>query len=272
MTSLPTSDDLEDRTLQLLRTAQATDPADAAELRDRVVLMHRPMALRVAHRFEGRGVEADDLRQVALLGLVLAVNRFRPETGYAFAAYAIPTISGELKRYFRDHGWAVRPPRAVQETRLSLRAARPGLEQRLGRAPDAGESAAAVGRSAVAVRAAEDADRHYRWVSLDAPVSDDTSGTLGDTLTDSAAVEAFNRVELRIFLQPAVARLETHEREILRLRFGENLTQREIGQQIGASQMQVSRLLAAIFEQLRRELTAEPAPAGCRLIRADESG
>ncbi|WP_265446359.1 sigma-70 family RNA polymerase sigma factor [Flexivirga meconopsidis] len=255
-------DAVEARTNTLLTLAHAApDATQAARYREQAILLQRPLARHLARRFEGRGIEADDLRQVAFVGLVLAVHRFSPQHARTFSAFAVPTISGEIKRHFRDHGWAVRPPRAVQENRIKVLAAQQQLLQEFGRSPSVDEVASCVGESPQAVRMAQAADQQYRSESLDAPLRDGTLVSLVEMLSDPAAHEAFERVEAIDLLRPALATLTWREREIVRLRFVDNLTQREIGLHIGTSQMQVSRLLTGILERLQQHLTARSADA-----------
>ncbi|NNG40885.1 sigma-70 family RNA polymerase sigma factor [Flexivirga sp. ID2601S] len=255
-------DTVEVRTNALLALAHScAEASQAARYREQAILLQRPLARHLARRFEGRGIDADDLRQVAFVGLVLAVHRFSPQHARTFRAFAVPTISGELKRHFRDHGWAVRPPRAVQENRIKVQAAQQDLLQQLGRAPSVDEVAQALGEPPQAVRMAQAADQQYRSESLDAPLRDDTSVSLADTLPDRSSTEAFERVEMVEELRPALAALTSRERQIVRLRFVDNLTQREIGERIGTSQMQVSRLLTGILARLQQHLTARSADA-----------
>ncbi|AKU18509.1 SigB/SigF/SigG family RNA polymerase sigma factor [Luteipulveratus mongoliensis] len=242
----------------LLREANSEcDPIRAARLRDHVVVQHRGLAMNLARRFDRRGVELDDLQQVALLGLVLAARRYRPDKGHGFTAFAVPTITGEIKRYFRDHGWAVRPPRALQETHREIREARESLQQELGRDPSADELAEVVGCSLEAVRSAQQVETQYRSISLDTPVAGEDSSPLRDTLADD--IRDFDRVDSVVSLRPLLMQLSPREQLIVRLRFVDNLTQRQIGQRIGVSQMQVSRLLTDILHRLAEQLSPSHA-------------
>ncbi|WP_338752125.1 sigma-70 family RNA polymerase sigma factor [Janibacter alittae] len=240
--------------VELLAQAWAEpDPALASRLRERVILANRCLADGLARRFEGRGIEADDLHQVAMLGLVQAARRYRPEKGHGFTAFAAPTINGELKRYFRDHGWAVRPPRALQEMHQQVRDTSAALGQTHHRDVSDAEVAAELGIGADEVRAARAAGERYRSTSLDAPV-----GTFGPVLSETLAggdgEETYDKVVTLISLRSAMEDLDERERQILTLRFSADLTQREIGERIGVSQMQVSRILSALCRRLRTRI------------------
>ncbi|KNX39588.1 hypothetical protein VV01_18505 [Luteipulveratus halotolerans] len=247
---------------RLLAEAVADDdPIRAAQLREQVVTSHRRVAISLARRFAHRGIEPEDLEQVALLGLVLAARRYRPDRGPGFLAYAVPTITGEIKRHFRDHGWAVRPPRALQETHRDVRVACAELEQTLGREPTVAEISEAVGEDRAVVRDAQRVDGQYRSVSLDRPPGPATTVPLGETLASDRTEHDLADVEAVVSLRPALRSLSDRERTLLRLRFVDNLTQREIGRRIGVSQMQVSRLLGAVLRRLRREMGDDGAAA-----------
>lgn len=255
-TPLEVSDD--DPTRLLAMASAETDLVRASRLRDQVVMNHRGLAVALARRFDGRGVELDDLVQVAMLGLVQAARRYQPDRGHGFTAFAAPTITGELKRYFRDHGWAVRPPRALQELHQQVRATATELRQQHQREVTDEEVAAELGVEVESVRAARAAGDRYRSASLDAPVRDHGQ-TLGETMPDDGE-DPFDKVVTLISLREAMADLDERERHILRLRFAGDLTQQEIGERIGVSQMQVSRILSSICRRLRRRIDAE-APA-----------
>ena len=239
--------DVEEIALALER---AEDADRCAGLRERIVLLALPLADAIARRYAGRGIEADDLIQVARTALVKAVHRYRPGTGSGFAAFATPTISGELKRWFRDQGWSVRPPRRVQELRSRLVVEEERMRRELSRDPRAEELAAVMGVTVQEVAEVRLCSAGYRAASLDAVTS---SGTcLADhLLVTPCPTEALNLLDA---LGWAVARLSARQQLILRLRFVEERTQEEIGQEIGVSQMQVSRLLRGIVDQLRRDL------------------
>ncbi len=241
----------ERRTESLLADAHAaTDRLAADRLRCEAVVVNMPLAIDVARRFERRGVEHDDLVQVAMVGLVEAVRRYRPGGGPGFSGFAVPTITGELKRHFRDHGWVVRPPRSVQELRARLRRADDRLAQRLGHAPSDIELAEDLGVSVPEVRRARLADGRYQAVSLDAGAPGEAT-RLGELLADRPRLDPYESVLWSLSLRSALSTLDPRQRLVLRLRFADELTQRQIGRRIGLSQMQVSRLLAGAIGRLR---------------------
>ncbi|MDE9365648.1 sigma-70 family RNA polymerase sigma factor [Luteipulveratus sp. YIM 133132] len=238
---------------ELLEQAAAeTDPAAAAALRDEVVLRHRGLARSVARRFTERGVDPDDLEQVAMVGLVQAARRYKPGVGHGFIAFAVPTMTGEIKRHFRDHGWAVRPPRSLQEAHHDVRQAGDQLTQFLQRLPTPQELAEHLGLELGVVEHAELLQDQYRSASLDAPMIGVNELTLGDSVADPH--DAYIGVDAMVSLQPVLHRLTPRERLIVRMRYVDNLTQRQIGTHIGVSQMQVSRLLRGILDRLRRQV------------------
>lgn len=244
------------QTIELLTQARdESDPADAARLRERAVLSNEGLAIGLANRFGGRGIELDDLVQVARLGLVLAVRRYDPAKGYGFSAYAAPTINGELKRHFRDHGWAVRPPRGLQELHQRVRATTTTLQQRLQREPTDDEVADEGGICLEEVRGARSAGVRYRSTSLDQPARDVAGASIGDLLVDDVD-DPYDRAVTLISLREGVAELDERERRILSLRFGADLTQRQIGEIIGVGQMQVSRIITSICSRLRARIEA----------------
>ncbi|MDQ3570686.1 MAG: SigB/SigF/SigG family RNA polymerase sigma factor [Actinomycetota bacterium] len=223
------------------------DPA----LRDQLVEGHLGLAEYLARRFSNRGEPLDDLVQVASLGLLKAVDRFEPSRGVEFSTYATHTIVGELKRHFRDKGWAVRAPRRMQELYLRLGKVVSALSQELGRSPTIPELASEAQVSEEEVLEALEAGQAYRFSSLDAPSSGDEDD--GDTLSSHLGGEdpGLLEAEHRAALSPLMARLPPREQTILQLRFFEGMTQSEIAGQLGISQMHVSRLLARSLNQLR---------------------
>lgn len=248
-------DDLsrEDRTEQLfLHASTITDIAEQQAVLDEIVLLNAGVAEALAGRYAQRGADLDDLVQVAYLGLVKAVQGYRIGEGPGFLAYAVPTISGEIKRYFRDHGWMVRPPRRLQELRSAAVATAADLEQAWGRPPTKAELAKDLGVPVDELAEAEQSRAGFSALSLDAPVRSDGSIPLGDMLVDEA--DAFARIDDAEMLRPALATLSPRDRQILLLRFVRGLTQEQIGQEIGVSQMQVSRLLSRILAGLREQL------------------
>lgn len=230
---------------------QCTDESDAAALRDRLVLVSLEIADAVALRYRGRGVEVDDLLQVARTALVKAARRYRPGGGSGFAAFAVPTISGEVKRHFRDCAWSVRPPRRLQELRWSLTREEERLRHDLGRDPGDAELAEALGVTAEEIGEARTCGAAFHAVSLDAPTPG--GSTIGDLVADHSGLDDFGP-ETRESLRRALLTLTDRERLILRLRFVEEKTQSEIGEVIGVSQMQVSRLLGTLLARLRSSL------------------
>ena len=220
-------------------------------LRDELVTAHMGLAEYLARRFTNRGEPLDDLVQVAALGLLKAVDRFDPERGLEFSTYATPTIVGELKRHFRDKGWAVRVPRRVQELHLRLGSVVSQLSQELGRSPTIGEIAQAATVSEEEVLEAIEAGHAYRFTSLDAPSGNDDEMSLSAELgsEDQGLIDS----EHRVTLSPLIAQFPPCERMILHLRFFEGLTQSEIAGRLGISQMHVSRLLARALAQLRTQ-------------------
>jgi RNA polymerase sigma-B factor len=231
--------------------AQSRDRA----LRDELVTAHMGLAEYLARRFTNRGEPLDDLVQVAALGLLKAVDRFDPERGLEFSTYATPTIVGELKRHFRDKGWAVRVPRRVQELHLRLGSVVSQLSQELGRSPTIGEIAHAATVSEEEVLEAIEAGHAYRFTSLDAPSGNDDEMSLSAELgsEDQGLIDS----EHRVTLSPLIAQFPPRERMILHLRFFEGLTQSEIAGRLGISQMHVSRLLARALAQLRTQAEDE---------------
>jgi RNA polymerase sigma-B factor len=219
-------------------------------IRDELVEAHIGLAEYLARRFANRGEPLDDLVQVALIGLVKAVNRFDPNRGVEFSTYATHTIAGELKRHFRDKGWAVRAPRRMQELYLRLTQVVSSLGQQLGRSPTIGELATETQVSEEEVLEALEAGQAYRFASLDVPKGGSDDGdTLGEGLGEDDPGIA--NAESRVVLSPLMARLPARQRQIIRLRFFEGLTQSEIASRLGISQMHVSRLLARSVAELR---------------------
>jgi len=223
-------------------------------LRDELVEDHAPLAHFLAGRFANRGESRDDLVQVALVGLFKAVERFDPGRGLQFSTFATPTILGELKRHFRDRGWAVRVPRRVQELHLQLGRVISALGQEKGRSPTPAEVAERAGVSEESVLEAMEAGSLYRLVSLDGSVAPDDEGSeLGSCLGDDDP--EFERIEHRAEIADLLSVLPERERRIVELRFFESMTQSEIAERVGVSQMHVSRLLTRSLERLRAEAT-----------------
>jgi len=221
-------------------------------VRDELVEEHAPLAHFLASRFANRGESRDDLVQVALVGLFKAVERFDPDRGLQFSTFATPTILGELKRHFRDRGWAVRVPRRVQELHLQLGRVVSELGQEKGHSPTPGEVAERAGVSEESVLEAMEAGSLYRLVSLDGSVTpDDEGGELAACLGEEDP--EFERIEHRSEIVELLDVLPARERRIVELRFFESMTQSEIAEHVGVSQMHVSRLLTRSLERLRAE-------------------
>lgn len=223
-------------------------------LRNQLVERHMGLAAHVARRFGRRGPSDDDLRQVAFLALVKAVDRFDPARDVAFSTFAGRTIEGEIKRHFRDHTWTVRVPRSAKELHLRLRRATDDLTHRLGRSPSVEELARELGVERDQVLEAVAAGSAYTPSSLDAPVGSDPDGGGREM---GAPDERFDHVTDSEMIERMIARLPEREQTIVRLRFYEELSQSEIAERVGISQMHVSRLLRRSFEQMRRQ--TEPA-------------
>nr|WP_162931401.1 RNA polymerase sigma factor SigF [Streptomyces sporangiiformans] len=226
-----------------------------AELRNQLVRMHLPLVEHLARRFRNRGEPLDDLTQVATIGLIKSVDRFDPDRGVEFSTYATPTVVGEIKRHFRDKGWAVRVPRRLQELRLALTTATAELSQQHGRSPTVHELAEKLAISEEEVLEGLESANAYSTLSLDVPDTDDESPAVADTL--GAEDEALEGVEYRESLKPLLEDLPPREKRILLLRFFANMTQSQIAQEVGISQMHVSRLLARTLAQLREKLLVE---------------
>jgi RNA polymerase sigma-B factor len=233
----------------------ADDP-DRLRIRGELVELHLPLVEYLARRFRNRGEWLDDLTQVATIGLIKSIDRFDLERGVEFSTYATPTIVGEIKRHFRDKGWAVRVPRRLQELKLALTKAIGDLAQRQGRAPTVAEIAAHLQMTEEEVLEGLESANAYSTVSLDAPDSgDDDAPAVAESL--GMLDDALEGVEYRESLKPLLEQLPSREKRILLLRFFGNMTQSQIASELGISQMHVSRLLARTLAQLRDGLTAE---------------
>jgi len=239
----------------LLRAAEAGAAGDEVErkrLLDQVVVLNMEVATSIASRYRSRGIATDDLHQVAYLALVKAVQGFDPYAGHNFLSYSVPTVRGELKRYFRDHGWTVRPPRRIQELQARISTADAELSYRLGRSPRPSEIAAHLEEDVENVREALAVDGCFTPASLDKPVGPEGDTTLGELMgADDGGQQA---AEARVVLAPVVRDLGERDRRILERRFIDGWTQQEIASEIGVTQMQVSRLLSRILGDLRKEL------------------
>ncbi len=246
------------RTRDLFRLATTVDdPEEAARALDEVVLLNVGVAESLVARYRRRGVDDDDIAAVARLALVKAVRRFDVDSGHDFLSFAAPTIRGEVKRYFRDHGWMVRPPRRIQELQSAISAADAALSTELGRSPRPSEIAAALEVDVSDVEEALAARGCFTPTSLDLPVGQEGGATVGDLFVQDD--HPHSAVEARVDLGPLVKQLSERDRRVLELRFFHELTQAEIASDIGVTQMQVSRLLTRILRDLRRGLD-EPDP------------
>jgi RNA polymerase sigma-B factor len=240
----------------LFRKARHAKGSLRAALEEELVLGHLGIAEGIARNYSGPGREIDDLQQVARLGLLKAVRGFDPDHGADFAAYAVPTVHGELKRYLRDSSWMVRPPRHLQDLRTAAIKMTPELAQRLGREPRLQELAAALAESPEAVAEALSCHGSLRPESLDGTPE-------GQSLAESLATDGgTERTEELLMLRGAIRELEPRERQLLFYRYFQEESQRRIGERIGMTQMQVSRALARILVKLQRRVLGEqPAPA-----------
>jgi RNA polymerase sigma-B factor len=243
------------RALFVQLAALPRESPERVELRNQLVRMHIPLVEHLARRFRNRGEPLDDLTQVATIGLIKSVDRFDVDRGVEFSTYATPTIVGEIKRHFRDKGWAVRVPRRLQELRLALTTATGELSQQHGRSPTVHELAERLGISEEEVLEGLESANAYSTLSLDVPDTDDESPAVADTL--GAEDDALEGVEYRESLKPLLAQLPQREQRILVLRFFRNMTQSQIAAEVGISQMHVSRLLARTLAQLRDRLLIE---------------
>ncbi|WP_433294224.1 SigB/SigF/SigG family RNA polymerase sigma factor [Actinoplanes sp. CA-030573] len=239
--------------LATLAAMPAEDPRRPATRREAIEAW-LPLAQHLARRYADRGESADDLLHVAVVGLIKAVDRFDLSRRVDFPAFAIPTILGEIKRHFRDRTWAVRIPRHLQERWADIRLANSALAHRLGRAPTITDIAEHLGLSDEQVLDGIEGGRAYIATSLSTPIDDESGLELADTL---AAPDQYDLTDNRIALHDALDRLDKRGREIVLLRFRDNLTQAEISERIGISQMHVSRLLAAAVSTLRTDLLGD---------------
>ena len=245
--------DRADRTEDLLRrAAETSDELQHRRLLDEVVVLNMGVANALAARYRSRGIAEDDLKQVAYLALVKAAQGFDYSSGNDFLSYSVPTIRGEIKRHFRDCGWAVRPPRRIQELQSRIAAADTDLSYTLGRSPRPSEIAAYLDESLDEVTEALASEGCFSPASLDRPLNEEAGTSIGDLMgyddTGQSAAEA------RVVLTPVVRRLKERDRRILLLRFFHGWTQAEIAADIGVTQMQVSRLLSRILSDLRHDI------------------
>jgi RNA polymerase sigma-B factor len=245
-------------TTRLYSEAAGTHGYAREQLYDRVVIDHIDLAESVARRYCGSSPQHDfdDIRQVACLGLVKAARRFDPIRGDDFVSFAVPTIAGEIKRYLRDCGWVIKPPRRVQELRSRVNQAEPQLAQSLGRTPGIADLSRDLEEPPGDIEAALAAYNSLRPASLDGALLGDAELTVGDTI--AATNDGFAQAEILVSLAPAMRTLPERERKIVYLRFFEEKTQQEIASIIGVTQMHVSRLLSRSLIALRTSLESGP--------------
>jgi RNA polymerase sigma-B factor len=232
------------------------DDPEREPLREQLVRGYLPVAQHIARRFANRGEPLDDLVQVATVGLINAIDRFSPDRGHEFFSFAVPTISGEVRRHFRDLGWSMRVPRRLKDLHVSINGAVSELSQNLGRAPRPTEIADKLGVPLSDVLEGLEASEAYRSSSLDEMLSSEQgSATVGELVGHADA--ELDRVDFRQALRPVLAELAERERTIVLLRFFGNMTQTQIADEVGISQMHVSRLLAQTLDRMRNRLDPE---------------
>jgi RNA polymerase sigma-B factor len=259
----PTKDELASSGVEVTRRRSAelfaelrdeSAPAATREgAREGLVHLHLPLVEHCARRFRNRGEPYEDLVQVGTIGLLKSIDRFDLERGVEFSTYATPTIIGEIKRHFRDKGWAIRVPRRLQELRMQIGTASAELTQSLGRSPTPRELAERIDCSVEDILEGLESSNAYSTLSLDAG---DDSEDGAATMLDAIGVddEGLEHVEIRESIKPLLDRLDSREKRILLLRFFRNMTQSQIAEEIGVSQMHVSRLLSRTLEQLRTSM------------------
>ena len=229
--------------------------ASRDDARDSLVHLHLPLVEHCARRFRNRGEPYEDLVQVGTIGLLKSIDRFDSDRGVEFSTYATPTIIGEIKRHFRDKGWAIRVPRRLQELRLQIGATSAELTQTLGRSPTLRELAEEIGCTVEEIVEGIESSNAYSTLSLDASDDDDEGGSMLAAL--GVADQGIEQVELRESIKPLLDQLAPREKRILLLRFFKNMTQSQIAEEIGVSQMHVSRLLTRTLQQLRVSLARD---------------
>ena len=244
-------------TADLLARAARCPEHERAQLLAEVVELNMGVADAIASRYRRRGVPDDDLQQVAYLALTKAARKFDPDAGHDFLSYAVPTIRGEVCRYFRDCGWMVRPPRKVQELQSRIFAAQGEMSIKLGRSPSPREVAKFLDEPLADVEEALAAEGCFTPTSLDRPLGHESELTVGDLLREIEGSRS--AAEARVVLGPLVRRLSERDRKVLQMRFFDDCTQQEIAAEIGVTQTQVSRLLTRIFSELRDGLEGTQA-------------
>jgi RNA polymerase sigma-B factor len=249
----PASERREQLTRALLAGARggAVSECEATDLRSRAVVLNRVLALAIARRYHHKGVEDEDVDQVAMVGLCLAIDRWDPTVATPFVAFAAPTISGEIKRYFRDRAWLVRPPRSVQNRVADVRATGEQLRAELGREPSRTEVASCLDVDVCLVDDARQAGDAFHGSPLDGDDVPRPADNMSFAHEDTDLLESLAE---SIDLRRAIERLSTRDRRLVKLRFVDELTQQEVGRELGVSQMQVSRLLVRLLANLRESL------------------
>ena len=241
----------------LARINSARDESERERLTEELIRLNMPVARSIAVRYRRRGIPDDDLEQVAYLALVRVAHAYDHSSGNDFLSYAVPCIRGEVRRHFRDVGWMVRPPRRVQELQSRIASAESRLSSELGHPPTVDELAEELDASPEDLVEALAANGCFTPTSLDQVVHEDASDTLGDQLgSEESGIAA---AEARVVLAPALRRLGERDRTIVRMRFFGQRTQQEIAEEIGVTQMQVSRLLSRIFKDLREDVESRGA-------------
>lgn len=256
LTIQPQENERRERTAELFRRAQLSNDQGAQQqlIYREIAMVNLGVAESIAHRYRNRGERIEDLEQVAYLGLMKAVHGFDPDRGKDFLSYAVPTISGELKRHFRDHCWWVRPPRRIQELQGRIAGVASRLTQDLGRQPQAEEYAAYLDVSVDDVNEALSADGCFTPSSLDIPTGADNGGVVSDLI--GVSDRDLDRAELHVALGPLVRELDERDRQVVAMRFYRGWTQQQIAEHVGITQTQVSRVLRRILQRLRRQLAA----------------
>ncbi len=238
------------------RAAHTHDEVERKRILDEVVLANVAVARTIASRYRSRGISLEDLEQVASAALVRAVQRFDDRLTSDFLAFAVPSIRGEVRRYFRDKGWMVRPPRRVQELQTQVLEVRDQLRAETGRPCSDRAIAEALDVPEADVVEALRAEGCFAPSSLDVPLTEGGSTLVGDALADPRGGEHLAAAEARVMLRPLIRRLSDRDRSLLRLRFFEERTQLEIGEELGVTQTQVSRMLTRVLGELRGSLSS----------------
>ncbi|HEX2808100.1 MAG TPA: SigB/SigF/SigG family RNA polymerase sigma factor [Kineosporiaceae bacterium] len=245
----------QNETARLVERLQSScDPDEQIKLRRELVVLNVPVATSIALRYRARGESVEDLVQAAHLGLVKAVNGFDPSRGNDFLAYAVPSVSGEVKRHFRDQGWDIRPPRRIQELRADVERGSAELTQQLGRSPRLSEIATHLGLSYDDVVECVASADLYHVHSLDAPIGGAENLAVGDTLGDLDP--SLGQIDDVLSVRPLIERLPPRDRRILALRYFSGWTQQQIADDVGVTQMQVSRLISKALRRLREGMEA----------------